>query len=224
MKLTHWDWRDTSLCAQKQMRVAIGLALAGAIFSVHAEFEQHAVHTHGSASLDLVVADEGVELVLVAPAESLLGFEHRPTTAAQRQRVDEVHQLLRRPLSLFDLGSKGACQQQAVKVTSPLFADASAPVSGKPSHDKHGHDKHGHDKHEHAAHDEPPEHEEASEHADIQVQWLFICAKGEAIGELEGRLWAHFPQLDRISVQWVTPDGQGAGHLTRQQPRLSFGH
>jgi hypothetical protein len=58
-------------------------------------------HVHGAATLEIAIEAEQVELRLVSPLESLLGFEHAPRTEAQRTATREMEKTLARPESLL---------------------------------------------------------------------------------------------------------------------------
>jgi hypothetical protein len=79
----------------------LALFLAGVLAAANAPAQEHA-HAHGVVRLDVAVDARKLTLQLEAPLDSLLGFEHRPRTDAQRQaaralleRMKDVPQLLR---------------------------------------------------------------------------------------------------------------------------------
>jgi hypothetical protein len=47
-------------------------------------------HVHGLVKLDVAVDAKTLTVQLEAPLDSLVGFEHRPRTAAQKQAAEAV--------------------------------------------------------------------------------------------------------------------------------------
>jgi Protein of unknown function (DUF2796) len=69
------------------------LALMGASLMAHAH-EEHA-HVHGVAQLDVLVLEEGkVTVALETPLDNVLGFEHQPRTQAEKNKYQQVKNLL----------------------------------------------------------------------------------------------------------------------------------
>lgn len=49
-------------------------------------------HQHGHADLQMAIDNERVDLLLLSPAYNLIGFEHKPRTDEQQQRVNDTEQ------------------------------------------------------------------------------------------------------------------------------------
>jgi hypothetical protein len=67
------------------------------------------VHEHGVVKLDVAVDGNLLTLQLEAPLDSLLGFEHRPRTEAQRQAADAVLKRINDGASLFKPSATALC-------------------------------------------------------------------------------------------------------------------
>ena len=67
------------------------------------------VHEHGVVRLDVAVDGSLLTLQLEAPLDSLLGFEHRPRTEAQRQAADAVLKRINDAASLFKPSAAALC-------------------------------------------------------------------------------------------------------------------
>jgi hypothetical protein len=56
---------------------------------------QHGAHVHGTAKLDIAVDEKTATVEFTSPAESIVGFEHKATTAADQQKQAKALELLR---------------------------------------------------------------------------------------------------------------------------------
>ncbi|MDP3537589.1 MAG: DUF2796 domain-containing protein [Azonexus sp.] len=59
-------------------------------------------------------------------------------------------------------------------------------------------------------------------HNDIDARYTWRCAKSEALREIAAGLFADFPRLQRITVEFAGPQGQRAGRLDARNPRFSW--
>ena len=59
-------------------------------------------------------------------------------------------------------------------------------------------------------------------HADLDADFVFRCLQPAALRDIEVRLFAAFPQLQRLDVEIVGPRGQTAARLTPKQPRVTW--
>lgn len=92
---------------------------------------EHA-HTHGVASLNIAVEGNKIVFDLESPLDSLLGFEHLPANAQQRQAANALRAQLNKPAELFSINPEAGCKQSEVTLESPVLqADA------KPAKDEH---------------------------------------------------------------------------------------
>lgn len=89
-------------------------------------------HEHGVGELDVALEDGTLELELRSPAANLLGFEHAPRSAAERQQVARLRERLGQPQVLFALPAAAGCRLTGQQLDGPLFAN---------DH-KHGHADH----------------------------------------------------------------------------------
>ena len=175
-----------------------------------AVMEQHGKHEHGVASLSLAVDNKGLEISLDSPAANLVGFEHKPSTDEQSQQVAKVKAQLENPTSLFDIPAAAECSLTKTELQAELMQAGSASETAKSEHkatDKHEHE------HEHKAADKhEPAHEEHA-HSDIEVAWQFTCAKPAELGSLSTKLFAAFPAIKKLNVEWLNGDKASAVSL-----------
>lgn len=88
----------------------------------------HRAHVHGEAELNVGVEGNDLFVELVAPAESLLGFERAPRDTAEEAQLQTVREALAAGAALFR-GSPG-CESTAVEWEDPFGADAPGPANG----------------------------------------------------------------------------------------------
>jgi hypothetical protein len=59
-------------------------------------------------------------------------------------------------------------------------------------------------------------------HNDLDARYIWRCAKPEALRDIATGLFADFPKLRRIVVEFAGPQGQRAGRLDARSPRFSW--
>lgn len=171
---------------------SFSLLLALSASNLHAEeHEQHGVHEHGVATLAVAVGTEGVEITLESPAANIVGFEHVPTSDADKETLDDAVKKLEAGDELFTLNPEAECQLQDTEVLSALLGD-----------------------------EMPAEHADQQEaevaHNDIDIAWSYACAKPTELKEVAVKLFAAFPNgFQHIKAEWVTEKGASAMELTQ---------
>lgn len=100
-------------------------ALAGvASMGAPAATAQGHAHVHGQAQLEVVLEGASLEITLSAPLDSIVGFEHAPRTAAQRQTAEAALRSLADPAQLFSLPPAAGCRLQDKSVDAPTLQAA----------------------------------------------------------------------------------------------------
>lgn len=176
------------------MTVLAGAALAPV--TATAQGESHAAHVHGLARLAVVVDGAQLSIAFESPLHNLVGFEHAPRTAEQRETVARMMAALNAPADLFAPTSAAACSPLRIAIESPWLMGAD------------GHDDH-HDHH----HDHDHDHGRDYDHADLYAEYEFHCDAPSELRGLEVGLFAHFPGIERIQAELATPGGQSAIRL-----------
>lgn len=161
----------------------------GLVFGLTATFIQAApAHVHGEARLEISVDREQLIITLESPLDSLLGFEHAPRNAAERQAVQAMMTKLKQTGKVLVPSAAAQCVSSRVELDLPE-------LGGKPDHGAHN---------------------------DLDVRYAWHCAKPEALRGVATGLFADFPQLKRITVEFAGPQGQRAGRLDARNPRFSW--
>tara|TARA_B100000519_G_scaffold52614_1_gene43257 strand:+ start:432 stop:1073 length:642 start_codon:yes stop_codon:yes gene_type:complete len=166
-------------------------------------------HVHGLTELNLVIADQDIQIEFISPAINLLGFERASSSPEESQLFNEVVSELQTAEWL--IGERlEHCQLSIPVFESPDF-------EGHGSHEEHeDHEHHEHEDHEHEDH----EHE-ATAHADFRVQYLFDC-EATPPTELIITAFDRFDGIEEISARWIVGREQGISSLTSSSPALTF--
>ena len=101
---------------------------AGVLVCCATAAHAHRPHVHGEAELNVGVEGNDLFVELVAPAESLLGFERAPRDATEQAQLQTVRETLAAGAALFR-GSSG-CEPAAVAWEDPFGPDAAGPADG----------------------------------------------------------------------------------------------
>lgn len=113
-----------------QRKLLAGLVLLALSASGQAHKPGHKAHVHGLGTLNVAIEGATLTVQLEVPLDSLLGFEHRPRTAAQRQAAEAVAQQLQQPASWLRPDAAAQCtlagselNLDALKPAAPGVAD-----------------------------------------------------------------------------------------------------
>lgn len=159
----------------------------------------HDEHSHGVASLDASVSGDTLALELEIPLDSLLGFERVPKYDKDLAKVREVAAQLRQGEALFVPTPAAGCKLAKVKLESDVIAPELLGEAGGSKPEK-----------------------TASEHADLDVEYSFKCAKPGELKSVEVKLFDGFKRLRLINARVATDKGQRAAKLSSKSRTLSW--
>jgi hypothetical protein len=181
-------------------------------FSLQNADAQHQAHVHGTATLNILNEGNALIIELISPAANIVGFEHTPQNAAQRQQISQALSTLQNVDSIVDIGPTGCTLAfTEVNVTGVLANELiSRPDQPVHQHD-HNHNHDNHDDHDHSA---------ADGHAEFQVKHQLDCQPRGLPDQLNITAFEHFIGIERLTAQWLTDVSQGVANLNRQQHRL----
>lgn len=145
-------------------------------------------HVHGEARMEISVDREQLVVALEIPLDSLLGFEHLPRNAAERQAVQAMAAKLKQASQIVMLSAAAQCTSTGVELDSPVLGGKSEPGG----------------------------------HNDLDARYTWRCAKPEALRDVATGLFADFPRLQRITVEFAGRQGQRAGRLDARNPRFNW--
>tara|TARA_R110002126_G_scaffold63684_11_gene163246 strand:- start:5296 stop:5904 length:609 start_codon:yes stop_codon:yes gene_type:complete len=158
----------------------------------------HGAHEHGVSKLKLAVEDAGLEIELISPGADIVGFEHAPSTDADKLVVEKAAAMLRRGDSLFVMPAPAGCRMVSAEVKIPKADDYAG--------EKH---------HAHAD-------TEKDTHSEFHARYRFRCATPERLTHIDTRFFESFPGAREIEAQAITPAGQIVRELTPTAARLKL--
>ena len=149
-------------------------------------------HVHGRIQLGVALDGQQLVIDIDTPLDSLLGFEHAPSTAPQKKLAAEWAERLRTTGSLVRLPAQARCTLLGAELNAPVMG------LGKTSADKapHAHD------HQHG-------------HADLEGQWSYRCEQPDALRTIDLGFFDASPHARTIDVQWAKDGRQGKQTLRR---------
>jgi hypothetical protein len=157
-------------------------------------------HEHGHARLQMAVDDSRIDLMLNSPAHNLAGFEHEAHSDAQKKQLADIN----RWLETTPLINTVAADCRVTAATVEL--DGGEESRGEDNHHEHGHDDH---------------HEEAT-HREYEVTQQLECDRIEADQEFTSALMEKFEGMEELTVEWISPSGQGSARLTSSNQAFAF--
>ncbi len=175
--------------AVRQLLVAATLALAALAAQAHGK-----AHVHGVVALDVVVEAGMLSVSLEAPLDSLLGFERRPRTDAERRAAAALVKQLQESQDLIKPPAAAQCSAPRISVNAQALEPA-APGAAAGSKD---------------------------EHSDIEVTWSFTCSQPQRLAQLELGLFSAFRRIQRIDARIAGDGGQASRTLRRPQKTLDL--
>ena len=158
-------------------------------------------HVHGLTELNLVIANQDIQIEFISPAINLLGFERASSSPEESQLVDRVISELQTAEWLL------VEQLRECQMSIPVFESPDFEERGHEDHEDHEH----HEDHE----------DEADTHADFRVQYLFDC-QSKPPAELLITAFDRFAGIEEISARWIVGREQGITSLSPSNPAIRF--
>jgi hypothetical protein len=84
-------------------------------------------HVHGQARLEISVDREQLVITLESPLDSLLGFEHAPRNASERQAVQGMAAKLKQADKILMPSAAALCESTSVKINSSVLGGKPEP-------------------------------------------------------------------------------------------------
>jgi Protein of unknown function (DUF2796) len=161
--------------------------VAAALLLAAPAWAQNKPHVHGQVKVDIAVQAGTLTVMVEAPLDSLVGFEHRPRTPAQRKAAADALALMNDVTRLVKTPAAAGCTAAAPEIDAAPLQPAPAGQPGA---------------------------KEAA-HADLEATYTFSCTAPGALSALELGLFDAFPRIQRIDVQVAGPQGQRKQPLRR---------
>lgn len=211
--------------------------------SAEAFERDHDAHVHGHANLMVVVEKNELQIALRSPAMNIVGFEHKPSSHKDEERVEDAVSQLKKANTLFALPSAAGCALEKVHIESELMDREVTDSDGHHDHHKEHHEEKDHDDHhddhhdehhrekhaghhdhskhdEHKSHDHHEGHDEV--HSEFEAEYHYECSDIAKLDSLDLSLFKVFSKMEEIEAQIVGPKGQTLLELSPSMTRVSF--
>ena len=176
-------------------------------------------HVHGGATLAIAVDGKSVTAELETPLYNLLGFEHAPETAAQKEAVEATEKQLGEPSNLISFNEEAGCKAMPVVSKTELFDHDDHHEGDHEHHEKDDHDHHDEEKdHDHDDHKEGDDHDDHSDHQDVVISYSYTCEAPQNLSRLNADVLTAFPLMDELDVVYLAANSQATFELTPSTP------
>ena len=200
------------------------IATIALVSAASAEEKRHAdAHEHGHGVFQMVIEDDHVVIEMAVPAFDILGFEHTPSTAAQRAVMADAASALSRPDTLFAMPEGAGCAIGQVEIGFGATG-GHRHEHGDENHDEHDHDEHAeHEEEEHAHEEEHDEHaheehgDDKETHSEVTAFYHLACENPDALDQIEFGCFEAFPNTEELEVVILSAAGQSAGEVSREE-------
>ena len=163
------------------MKSALLLTACAALLAAPVWAQQKA-HLHGFVTLNIAVQGGQLTVQLEAPLDSLLGFEHRPRTDAQRKAAESALAVINKPQDWLRPDAAAQCKLVRTDVQADALQPAAKPAAKADA--------------------------KTDEHTDLEAAVDFTCAEPGQLKALDLGLFDAFPRINRIDVQVAGAGGQ----------------
>ena len=184
------------------------MALASLMLTLpshHAIASELDAHEHGSASLDIAIDTNTIEMKFESPAVNIVGFEYATEDQQQLLLIKQAKKNLSDFDTIFQLVGDVSCQ------TVESFANWVTEY-------EEGHEE-GHE----ADHDDHGEVAKA-EHAEFIAEYRLKCNQLNNLAAIDVNMFKFFPGIADLDVQVIYSEGQIKQELDVNNTRIKLGN
>ena len=192
-------------------------------------FAEGDVHQHGQANLNIVIDYPYVSLEFIAPAASLVGFEHEPNTDVEKNLVNGAIGYLKQHDLLSWYVKSGFFRQKSLigssVVEQEVYLKRDDVKVSNLSYTEHGHENHHHDHHvkqDHKDHDTHHGVEEQVIHSEFVLKARYKLISQEYPNLLSTSIFDSFESLDNLVVTLISNEQQQQYILTDVQNQIKL--
>ena len=173
---------------------------------------QHDSHVHGIAALNLVLEGQKIYVEIDSPAANIVGFEHAPSSDADRLVLDKAVATLKDGDRLFRFNDAAGCRMETVSVASTLLDEGHDDHASQHTSDRGQEKKDEHDFEEH----------EREAHSNIVAVYQFECSAPRKIQDVNVEFFDAFPLMEKLELQYIIEARQDAKELTAGNRIVTF--
>lgn len=164
---------------------------------------EHGAHEHGHGVLEMAMDGHDLHLEMRIPAINVVGFEHAPSTDAQREAVRRALATFKRGQDLFAPSAAARCALESAEATLGEERDH----EHQHGHAKEEHKDHGHG---HGHGDAKQAHADGEVHSELRAVWRFHCDAPDKLERIDVKVFEHLHDVEKIEAQVVTTTLQKA--------------
>lgn len=188
--------------------LALSLAFVSQAFA--GEHRELGAHEHGHGTLNIAIEGKTVKLELEAPGADIAGFEHEPSTDAEKKVFEAAKATLAKPLELFVPPDAAKCSVKEAKVSVVEEEHEADHKDGHKEEHKDGHADHEGEK------------EAEAHHNAFDVDYTLECAVIGELTSLDLKYFAAFPKAQRLTVNVITEKGQAQFEGSAKAPKIDL--
>lgn len=160
-------------------------------------------HQHGVARCEIVVEAGTLEVTLIIPAISIIGFEHEPQTSAEKEKRQEAE------LSLL-----GAAGRELLAVPGARLTNLTLISEQHYQHTEENNED---------AHTDEVAHVEPEAHSDFVLRYRFAMQNGDPAGRIDlSSFFRAYPDIEVVNWVALLPYGQRAGATAATNSRINL--
>ena len=190
------------------MRIKIGIicaliGISSIMFSHSHTVRHHDAHVHGKSDMNIFLDQNNLMIEVIIPAIDIVGFEHKPRTEKQKQKIVDSKEFLQDVSNVLAINPE--LEYSSFEATVVLDYD-----------DKEA-DKHH--KHEHS--DFHIKYEYVLNHS-RRLDFLRFFRSPRKIDSIKVVLFEKYPSLEEVAVQIATFDNQSFQKINPNNNEISF--
>ena len=188
------------------------MALASLMLTLpshHAIASELDAHEHGSASLDIAIDTNTIEMKFESPAVNIVGFEYATEDQQQLLLIKQAKKNLSDFDTIFQLVGDVSCQT--------VESSANWVTEHEEDHEE------GHEEDHEEGHDDHGEVAKA-EHAEFIAEYRLKCNQLNNLAAIEVNMFKFFPGIADLDVQVIYSEGQIKQELDVNNTRIKLGN
>jgi hypothetical protein len=158
----------------------------------------HDPHVHGEAKMNMVIDQDILQIDLRLPAESVLGFEHRPTTKAEIKSLADVKSQLSDPMLFGFYTKRGFFKKESLLDANQSNLDI------------------------HFSFDEDLDHHHHDEHSEFKLTIEYMLPKNSEVAALSTKLFELFSDIHDIDLTIVFQDSSRTKEWESNQNKIKL--
>ena len=188
------------------------MALASLMLTLpshHAIASELDAHEHGSATLDIAIDTNTIEMKFESPAVNIVGFEYATEDQQQLLLIKQAKKNLSDFDTIFQLVGDVSCQT--------VESSANWVTEHEEDHEE------GHEEDHEEGHDDHGEVAKA-EHAEFIAEYRLECDQLNNLAAIDVNMFKFFPGIADLDVQVIYSEGQIKQELDVNNTRIKVGN